>query len=147
MKSLGFALRGIMHTLKTERNFRIQLCFAFYVILTGFVCRLSSAEWAAVLGCIGLVLGLESVNTAIERLCDTVTCSYHPGIKLAKDTAAGAVLLAALAAAAVGGVIFLTPEKLAAARRVLERPGLLALIILPLVPLGLFVRGGRRKQT
>lgn len=145
MRAFGFALRGLWETLKTERNFRIQLSVAFYVIFAGFVCRLSQAEWAVILCCIGLVLGLESVNTAIERLCDVVTREYNPGIKLAKDAAAGAVLIAALCAAAAGAVIFFTPEKLAAARRILESPGLLAAVILPLIPLGFFVRGGRRK--
>ncbi len=145
MRAFGFALRGFWETLKTERNFRIQLSVAFYVIFAGAVCRLSPMEWAAVIGCIGLVLGLESLNTAIERLCDTVTREFNPGIRLAKDAAAGAVLIAALCAAAAGAVIFFTPEKLAAVRRILESPGLLTAIILPLIPLGFFVRGGRRK--
>lgn len=145
MRAFGFALRGLWETLKTERNFRIQLSVAFYVIFAGFVCRLSPAEWAVILCCIGLVLGLESANTALERLCDVVTREYSPGIKLAKDAAAGAVLIAALAAAVAGGVIFFTGEKLRLARQAFESPGLLAAVTLPLIPLGFFVRGGRRK--
>lgn len=145
MRAFGFALRGLRETLKTERNFRIQLGIAFYVVFAGALCRLSPTEWAAVLGCIGLVLGLECLNTAVERLCDAVTREFNPGIKLAKDAAAGAVLVAALAAAAAGAVIFFAPEKLAAARKIFESPGLLAAVILPLIPLGFFVRGGRRK--
>lgn len=147
MRAFGFALRGLWETLKIERNFRIQISVAFYVIFAGFVCRLSTGEWAAVLCCIGLVLGLESLNTAVERLCDTVTREFNPGIRQAKDAAAGAVLLAAFCAAVAGSVIFFTPDKLAEARRILESPGLLAAILLPLIPLSFFVRGGRRKET
>lgn len=106
MRCFVYAARGFVYAVKTQRNMRVHLGAAFYVVLAGFVTDLSAPEWAAVLLCIGLVLALELVNTAIEHTCDSITKEYAEPIKRAKDCAAGAVLCAAVIAAAVGCIVF-----------------------------------------
>jgi diacylglycerol kinase len=113
MKCFVYAFRGIIYTVKTERNMRIHLCVAFYVILAGVVTGIGLTEWAAVLICIALVLGSECLNTAVETACNAI----HPGnsLKVArvKDIAAGSVLIFAAVSAVVGGIIFFRTEKVA----------------------------------
>jgi diacylglycerol kinase len=126
---------------------RIHLCFAFYVIIAGFVTRLSAGEWSAVLSCVGLVTALECLNTAMEKLCDAVHPGRSDGIKLAKDAAAGAVLCAAAASAAVGGLVFFRAGSLAAALGFFKaRTAAAVIIVLTLIPFAFFVRGGKREK-
>ena len=106
MKCFVYAARGFAYAVRTQRNMRVHLGAAFYVVLAGFVTGLSAAEWAAVLLCIGLVVALELVNTAIEYTCDSITKEYAQPVKHAKDCAAGAVLCASAIVAAVGCIIF-----------------------------------------
>lgn len=147
MKSFKFAFQGIWGTIKSERNMRVHICFAFYVIIAGFVTHISVAQWAAVLICIGIVTALECLNTAIESLCDTVHPEKAEGIRIAKDASAGAVLCAALVAAVVGGMIFFRADKLNAALEFFKNHTAAALvIILTLIPLAIFVRGGKRDK-
>jgi len=147
MKSFLYAFRGVFKTIRTERNMRVHLCFAFYVIIAGIVSHITSAEWAAVLVCIGAVTALECLNTAIERLCDTVCPEKSEGIKIAKDASAGAVLCAAIASAIVGGIVFFNGQKMTAALEFLKtRTSISILIILTLIPLIIFVRGRKREN-
>ncbi len=147
MKSFRYAFRGIFETVGNERNMRIHLCFAFYVIVGGLVTQLTKAEWAAVLICIGVVTALECLNTALEKLCDTLSPSFSEGIRKTKDASAGAVLCAAIACAAVGALVFFRAEKLSAALSFARTHTVLTLfIILTLIPLGLFVKGGKREK-
>ena len=126
---------------------RVHLSFAFYVIIASFVTHISVAEWAAVLISIGLVTALECLNTAIEKLCDTVHPEKSEGIRIAKDAAAGAVLCAAVASACVGVIIFFRADKLNAALEFLKNHTVASLvIILMLIPLILFVRDGKRDK-
>lgn len=76
------------------------------VIIAVFVLGLSITEWCICLGLFGLVMALELVNTAVEAVVDLVTAERHPLAKIAKDTAAGAVLIAAIMAAVIGLLIF-----------------------------------------
>ena len=125
---------------------RIHLCFAFYVIIAGFVTHISASEWAAVLICIGLVMAIECLNTALESLCDTVHPEKSEGIRIAKDAAAGAVLCAAMVSAVVGGIVFFNEQKMTAALDFFKEYTLLSiLIILSLIPLGFFARGRKRE--
>jgi diacylglycerol kinase (ATP) len=145
MNSFKYAFRGIAETLAHERNMRVHLCFAYYVLLAGFVTRISVAEWAAVLICIGLVTALECLNTALEALCDTIHPEHSQGIRRAKDAAAGAVLCAALASAVVGGCVFFRAERVDLALAFCQEHIVAALIIiLMLIPLAFFVRGRKR---
>jgi len=147
MKSFIYAFRGIFYTIRTERNMRVHLCFTFYVILAGFVTQMSNPEWTAILVCIGVVNALECLNTSVERLCDTVHPEKSEGIKHAKDTAAAAVLCAAVASAVVGGVIFFNAKKFTVALEFFNNHTVFAiLIVLTLIPIGFFVKGRKREK-
>src|ERR1700712_2214028 len=95
IRSFGHAWHGMQYCFKTQLNFRIHLAVLLIVIIAGFILKISNTEWLFVTGCSMLVLGLELINTAIEHLCDMVTKSIHPAIKIIKDTSAAAVLLSA----------------------------------------------------
>ena len=77
------------------------------VVIAGVILKISAIEWCICMVLFGLVMALEHVNTAVEAVVDMVTEEYHPLAKVAKDTAAGAVLIAAIMAAIAGCIIFL----------------------------------------
>lgn len=101
-KSFGYAFEGIVSCIRNERNMKIHCVMALLVTAAGFILKISVMEWCICLLLFGLVMALELVNTALEAVVDLVT----PLAKTAKDTAAGAVLLAAAAAAIIGCIIF-----------------------------------------
>ncbi len=101
------AFRGIFSVVITENSMKIHLVMAALVIIVACVARLALWKWAVLLLTIGLVLITEIINTAIETVVDLYCESYHPKAKLAKDIAAGAVLVAAIIAVLMGIVIFL----------------------------------------
>lgn len=107
IKSFGYAFAGIASAFRDGRNFKVQLCFAALAIVLGITFAIDLAEWAAIAICIGLVLGLECMNTALEALVDLVTQDYDERAKKAKDCAAGAVLLCSVASVFVAAFIFL----------------------------------------
>lgn len=144
-RSFVYAFAGMVYTMKTERNMRIHLCFAFYVVLAGFVTELSSGEWAAVLICIGAVTALECLNTSVERLCDELCPQKNEGIKHVKDAAAGAVFCAAAASALTGGTIFFRADKFAATWEFAKAsPAAAVLIVFTLIPLSMFAKGRKK---
>lgn len=106
LKSFSNAARGIVFLFKSEFNARIELIITGIVILTGFLLRISIAEWIIILLCIALVLALEGINTAIEIFADKLHPGFDTEIGKAKDVAAGAVLIASAVAAIIGFVIF-----------------------------------------
>lgn len=105
---LGFnhAFRGLSQMFRSERNFSIQFAVFLLVIATGLYLDISNIHWLVILLCSGLVLSLETINSAIERTCDLISKKEHPQIKLIKDLCAGAVLLASIFSAIIGAVIF-----------------------------------------
>ena len=107
LSSIGYALRGIFITIRQERNAQIELVISFIVIAIGLWLELSKMEWCLVLLCIGMVLGAETFNSAIERWCDRETKEIDPSIRDIKDTAAGAVLITSIIAAIIGMMIFI----------------------------------------
>lgn len=107
LSRLDFALQGWLHFFRTEANGRIQAVIAAMVVVAGFFFGVSAQEWLWILLCIGLVTGLEMVNTAIETLANRLHPERHPDIKIVKDVAAGAVLWAAVISVMIGAVIFL----------------------------------------
>lgn len=144
-RSFVYALAGVAYTIKTEQNMRVHLCFAFYVVLAGFVTKISTGEWAAVLICIGAVTALECVNTAVERLSDELCKQQNEGIKHAKDAAAGGVFCAAVASALVGGTIFFRVERFSATLEFAKSyPIVAVLIVLSLIPLSMFAKGWKQ---
>ncbi len=106
-KSFGYAFEGIFAGIRKERNMKIHCVAVIGVTAAGIVFHISALEWCICLVLFGMIMALELVNTAIEAVVDLVTEEKRPLAKLAKDTAAGAVLIAALMAAAAGLMIFL----------------------------------------
>lgn len=106
-KSFGYAFEGIFTCIRKERNMKIHCVMTLLVILAGLFFHISAAEWCICLTLFGLVMALELVNTAVEAVVDLVTSERRPLAKIAKDTAAGAVLIAAIMAAIAGLIIFL----------------------------------------
>lgn len=102
-----FALQGIRQFFSRDKNGRIQLVIGIIAIILGFTVSLTSYQWLLVLLCIGMVISLEMINSAIERYCDLVTTDFHPGIKIIKDVAAGAVLVASIMSLIIGLIIFI----------------------------------------
>lgn len=110
LKGFYYAAVGIVSCIKTERNMRVHLCAAFYVLLLMPFYGFTRGEKAAVFICIGAVTAAEAFNTAIEAAVDLSSSELHPLAKLAKDAAAGAVLLMAAASAAVGVTLYFDME-------------------------------------
>lgn len=106
-QSFGYAFEGIFTGIKKERNMKIHCAAAVLVVIAGLVLSLSVTEWCICLILFGLVMALELVNTAVEAVVDLVTKEKQPLAKIAKDTAAGAVLVAAIMAAVIGCIIFI----------------------------------------
>jgi diacylglycerol kinase (ATP) len=101
------AFYGIGVAAKSERNFRVHLVATVIALALSLSLRVSTLSFAVVVLCIALVISVETINTAIERLCDLVDASYNPKVKVIKDLSAGATLMAALGAAIAGAVIFI----------------------------------------
>ena len=104
--SFGFAFAGLRYCLRTQRNFRIHIAVAVLGTIAGLILRLGLIEWAVFATMVAMVLAAEMVNTMVESLVDLVTTEYHPLAKVAKDIAAGIVLLTAMASVIVGLLIF-----------------------------------------
>lgn len=104
-KSFSYAIKGIQLSLK-ERNKKVLIACAFATIILGFVFKITITEWFIILICIGIVLSLEMINTAIERLVDIVEPDHNPKAGAIKDLAAGAVLVFSVISAIIGIMIF-----------------------------------------
>ncbi len=106
LRSFVIGSVGFMHAFWTEQNMRLHCVAAVVVIACGFWLKLAAWEWVAVVLSIGLVISAECVNTALERLADRVSREHDPLIKQAKDCGSAAVLVLAITAAVVGGIVF-----------------------------------------
>jgi diacylglycerol kinase (ATP) len=104
--SVNYALEGIIHVLRTQRNMRIHFVVAIAVIVLALTVAVSRIDLIVLLISITFVLIAEMINSAIEGAIDVATTSFDPLAKLAKDVAAGAVLIASLNAVAVGYLVF-----------------------------------------
>jgi diacylglycerol kinase (ATP) len=107
LRSFPFAFAGIGHLLRTQGNAQIHVAAGSAAIALGFLFNIDRGEWLALALTITLVLAAEGVNTAVEAVVDLVTPGFHPLAKIAKDVAAGTVLLTAIGAVAVGLIVFL----------------------------------------
>ena len=118
--SFNYAFEGIIHVLRTQRNMRIHFMVAAGVLIAAVAIGVTRMELIALLLAIAFVMFAEMINTAIEGAVELSTTSFDPNAKLAKDIAAGAVLIATVTAVAVGYLIF--SERLAdRSSRLLER--------------------------
>jgi len=138
LDSFNYAFEGIIHVLRTQRNLRIHFLAAALVFGGAIAVGVSRLQLIALVLAIAFVLVAEMLNTAIEGVIDVSTTSFDPNAKLAKDIAAGAVLIASITAVAVGYLVF---ESAAGSRatQVLDRvrrgPAEITLVALVLVVL------------
>ena len=148
LRSFVYAGRGIWFCIRHERNFRIHMVAAAYVLIFAPYFSLTRGEWAALLAIIGLVTAAEAVNTAVEQTVNLAAPGRRTRARVAKDASAGAVLLCAVAAAAAGVFLFARWEIwlciLSDFRTNWWKP-LLLLLSLPL-SLWFIISGGRRRQ-
>ena len=107
IKSFIYAFKGLIVLFKEEPHARFHLCAAIVAIVLGIYLKISTGEWLSVIFCIGLVIATEAINSAIENLGDAISKEYHVHIEKAKDLGAAGVLLAAVTATIVGGIIFI----------------------------------------
>ena len=106
-QSFLHACHGLLWLVKHELNFRIELLCAIVTVSAGLFTGLSKIEWIAIIALIALVLIMEAFNTAIEKIMDMIHPVWDKRVKVIKDISAGAVLLAVIAAVAVGMFIFI----------------------------------------
>jgi len=106
LRSFGHAFRGLKVLLQTQPNARIHAAATILVLAAGALLRISPVEWALIAIAIAGVWTAEAFNTAIEFLVDLVSPAPHPLAGKAKDVAAGAVLIAAIGSAVIGGFVF-----------------------------------------
>ena len=143
-----FAGRGVWFCIRHERNFRVHMAVAAYVLLLAPYFSLSRGDCAALLAVVALVLAAEAVNTAVEQVVNLASPRRRTRARVAKDVAAGAVLLCAAGALAAGLFLFLRPEAFAAMQadflRCPWKPALLA-ASLPLA-VWFVICGGRTRR-
>ncbi|HOD09649.1 MAG TPA: diacylglycerol kinase family protein [Flavobacterium sp.] len=106
LKSIGFAFKGAFKLITTEHSVMVQFTIAMLLVIAGFIFEISRIEWMMQILAFGLVLGIESLNTAVEKIADFIHPEFHKRIGFIKDIAAGAVLFAAFAAIAIGLLIY-----------------------------------------
>lgn len=107
IRSFRYAASGILVCFKTQPNFRIHVLAATAAVIAGAGLQINRLQWSIITICISMVLLTELLNTAIEKICDHVNPSHHPQVKIIKDMAAGAVLVAAVMSIIAGALIFI----------------------------------------
>ena len=105
IQSLGFAFNGLKAVSK-ERHFKWHLVSTFLVFALGFYCHVKPSEWTILLICIGMVLGFETMNTAIEKTVDRISTDRHPLSGQIKDISAAAVVIVSIVSAIIACIIF-----------------------------------------
>jgi diacylglycerol kinase len=106
LRSFKYAAEGVVYVMRTQRNARVHILVAALVVAAGLYFRINPTEWAVIALTIGMVFSAEVFNTVAEVAVDVLVQRFDPRAKIAKDAGAGAVLIAAIAAVAVGGAIF-----------------------------------------
>lgn len=107
IKSVGFAFKGALLLIRTEASIKIQVFIAILMTAAGFYFDISHTEWILQIFTIALVLGVEGMNTAIEKLSDYVQPEFDLKIGFIKDISAGAVMLVSIASTIIGLIIYL----------------------------------------
>ncbi len=106
LKSVGYAFKGALFLIRTESSIKIQVFIAIVVTIAGIYFDISKTEWIAQTICIGLIMSIEGMNTAVEYMSDFVHPDRHETIGRIKDIAAGAVFIAAICAVIVAMFIY-----------------------------------------
>lgn len=104
--AVRYAISGIKMAVKREKNMRIHTLISILVIAAGWLSGITRMEWILVILCMGCVIAVELLNTAIERMADMITLEKNEGIKMIKDISAGAVLIVSVMSCVVGIIIF-----------------------------------------
>lgn len=107
INSFKYAIEGIISSFRTEQNMKIHVFIMIVVIISGIILKLSALEWIILTIVIALVISAELFNTTIETVVDMITKEKNEKAKLAKDVAAGAVLVLAIGSVVVGLIIFI----------------------------------------
>lgn len=144
--SFRCAFRGILHTVRTERNFRIHLVAVFFVTWFAFLYEVSTGQAIVLVILYGLVLSLELINTAVENTVDLVTKEYAPLAKRAKDASAGGVLVSATASVAIAVLLFRDAAHWRIVLDKMSSPVRIVLFFLFVVAALFFVRGISEKK-
>jgi diacylglycerol kinase (ATP) len=106
MQSLSYAVAGVIYCIRTQRNMKIHLVIAAVALMLSGILKISALEFAMIVITISLVFICEIINTAVEKAVDTATSDYNPTAKIAKDVAAGAVLVSAISSVIIGLLVF-----------------------------------------
>lgn len=138
MKSFRYAFRGFVFAVNNERNMRIHIVVAILVAVFAFLYGLQTTEYALIFLCFGLVIAAEMFNTAIEALVNLETPSYDHLARIAKDVAAGAVLISAVMTALVAVCVFHDLDKLWNTIVLIATTPVLLISFLLLIGLGIF---------
>ncbi|NMH28745.1 diacylglycerol kinase family protein [Flavobacterium silvaticum] len=106
IKSLKFAVLGAIKLIRTEHSIMTQCFIGIVMTIIGFIVGLTQTEWMFQTFAIGFVLGIEGLNTAVEKIADFIHPQFHEKIGFIKDIAAGAVFFAAITAIIIGALIY-----------------------------------------
>lgn len=106
LKSISFAVRGAVKLITTEHSIMVQFTIALFMTIIGFLFDISNIEWLFQILAIGIVMSVEGLNTAIEKIADFIHPEYHERIGFIKDISAGAVFFAATMAIIIGLIIY-----------------------------------------
>lgn len=140
IKSFLCAFKGIGYTILNESHLRFHIVAMAFVIAFGVLFSLTAIEWAVLSLVFSLVMALELLNTAIERVCNLYTTEYHPLIKIAKDVSAGAVLISAIGSIFVACFIFIKPQKIVQVYNLFtSNPAYIIILLLAIVLALLFI--------
>ena len=107
IKSVGFALKGMFLLLRTEASIKVQFVIALLTTIAGFYYTISIVEWIFQCLAIGMVMGTEGMNTAVEKLSDFVQPEHDEKIGFIKDVSAGAVMIVSILAGIIGLLIYI----------------------------------------
>ena len=107
LKSVVFAFKGALKLITTEHSVMVQSSLVVIMTIAGFYFEISATEWMFQVLVFGLVLSIEGLNTAVEKIADFVHPDYHERIGFIKDIAAGAVFFAAMTAITIGAIIYI----------------------------------------
>lgn len=106
LKSVSFAVKGAVKLITTEHSVMVQFSIGIVMTIVGFLMHITTTEWLFQTLAIGLVMSVEGLNTAVEKIADFIHPNFHERIGFIKDIAAGAVFFAALTAVAIGLIIY-----------------------------------------
>ncbi len=107
LKSVGFALRGALLLVRTEASIQVQVCIAIVMTAAGSYFEISKMEWIMQILTIAMILSVEGLNTAVEKIADYIQPEYDEKIGFIKDISAGAVMVISIAASIIGLLIYL----------------------------------------